>query len=211
MDRPSETLQGSAWPVLLGTERPGHGLPTGHNNTLGVKAGPLLPHSHLLAVAISHQVATPGQHVAADRKGHRDRQEEPRAPKGRWPIWSGLGSARGPPAPAKAVAGAKGRAGVAHLLGDLQVLLGKSQGLHRAPHGHVGVPQAPACPALAHSAGRETESTSTPPHQAHQPAHSHSEPQPPGGQAPRDRTEEVGGSFSVDQSGAAHDGVELSS
>lgn len=162
MDRPSETLQGSAWPVLLGTERPGHGLPTGHNNTLGVKAGPLLPHSHLLAVAISHQVATPGQHVAADRKGHRDRQEEPRAPKGRWPIWSGLGSARGPPAPAEAVAGAKGRAGVAHLLGDLQVLLGKSQGLRRAPHGHVGVPQAPACPALAHSAGRETESTSTP-------------------------------------------------
>ena len=47
---------------------------------------------------------------------------------------------------------AEGRAGPAHLLGDLQVLLGKGQGLGRAPHGYVGVPQAPARPALAHSA-----------------------------------------------------------
>lgn len=43
----------------------------------------------------------------------------------------------------------------AHLLGDLQVFLGEGQGLLWAPHGHVCVPQTPACSALTHSAESE--------------------------------------------------------
>lgn len=71
--------------------------------------------------------------------------------KGHGPAWAG--QRLGPPHGLGQRAGAEGRAGPAHLLGDLQVLPGEGQGLCRAAHGHVGIPQTPARPALTHSAG----------------------------------------------------------